>query len=131
MDFKTTYKRFDLNLENLLIADLFNKNNQYLIQVLFYIWLYSASNNVNKISGGIYSVLNKNGYKPDVIYDNENDVKVFSKEEIAEFSNYCISILEEIFSKEQQFKATTNKQNCLYCPYNGVICFSNDGEVED
>ena len=133
MDFKTTYKRFDLNLEKKSseIADLFNKNNQYLIQVLFYIWLYSASNNVNKISGGIYSVLNKNGYKPDVIYDNENDVKVFSKEEIAEFSNYCISILEEIFSKEQQFKATTNKQNCLYCPYNGVICFSNDGEVED
>ncbi|MPL99668.1 ATP-dependent helicase/deoxyribonuclease subunit B [bioreactor metagenome] len=128
MDFKTTHRRsdfiFDVSPEadiELLVSD---SKNRYFVQVLFYAWLFSVSENKTGITGGVYPVLNNQGYRPDLIMNKDKEAIVLSGDHLKSFGAVISDIVGQIFSSQQNFSAKPSVNACQYCPYKNVICFA-------
>ncbi|MGD9493387.1 MAG: PD-(D/E)XK nuclease family protein [Bacteroidales bacterium] len=135
MDFKTTNKRSRFNFDDGPDAGIYEQichpENHYMTQVLFYSWLFSLTENVEAITGGVYPVLNSAGYNPDLLRSKDKELLVLKADQLIEIGGVFFDFIEQIFDPQQTFDPQPAVKTCQYCPYNGVICFANTFEITE
>lgn len=132
LDYKTGNKSINLYLnEKLSVQGIFSPKNQYMLQLLFYMWLYKQMNHTTQITGGIYKVLSNLPSNAILLRLKNNDIFYPDNDFWTEFEQELTRIVAEMYDEKQTFNATPDKKLCNYCPYQGVLCLVSQIPEED
>ncbi|WP_420315758.1 PD-(D/E)XK nuclease family protein [Ekhidna sp.] len=125
LDFKTGRDLTEIGaIENLFNSETTGKSKDGRkagYQTFFYAWLYASKYGPQKeIVPGLINI--KQFFQPDFDYRLKTNGKVISdaRPYLPVFEKEMQRLLEEIFSKNQNFDQTEDERKCLFCDFKGI-----------